>query len=234
LQNSWLADFWFGQLQLKHRSEDLEILDAAGVSDETAAQAYRQLAMVNRWLGNTAAVMRLLRNDSLPIRRVLDIGCGQGLLLAEIRRRLGVEVVGIDLRPSPLASLVPIETGNAVTDPLPQADVAICIVMAHHLTEIELIAMIRNAARSSRRFVLLDLVRHPVPLALFRMFLCPILCRINAEDGQTSIRRAYTARELRRIVDTALSGVDRPVRRLRHSVSPLWIRQVVDICWDAV
>jgi 2-polyprenyl-3-methyl-5-hydroxy-6-metoxy-1,4-benzoquinol methylase len=218
------------------RSEDRELMDAADATDEELAQSYRELQKTQFWLGNTGALLRLLHRSRLPIRRVLDIGCGQGALLVDIREKLGAEVIGMDLRPAPSDAPVPILTGNAVTDKLPEADVAVCMMMAHHLSETELTAMIRNVARSCQRLILMDLVRHPVPLALFRAFVAPLLGRINALDGKTSIRRAYTAAEMRRIVDGALaeaSGLSRPVTRVRHSVSPLWIRQVVDICWSA-
>jgi len=221
------------------RCEDQELMDAPEATDEELAESYRELEKTHSWLGNTGTVLRLLRQNWWPIRRVLDIGCGQGALLVDIREKLGVEVVGMDLRPAPSNAPVPIFTGNAVTDKLPEADVAVCMAMAHHLSEAELVAMIRNIARSCQRFILLDLVRHPVPLALFRAFVCPLLGRVNALDGQTSIRRAYTAAEMRRIVDGALAGDCEAsglpmVSRLRHTVSPLWIRQVVDISWEPV
>src|SRR5947209_17858444 len=114
---------WYRRPALLTRCADTEILDDPGVSEDVLAQAYSQLQTTHRWLGNTAAVLRLLRRDPLPIRRVLDIGCGNGALLEEIRRRLGVEVIGLDLRP-PAAAPVPMLRGNAITDPLPDADVA--------------------------------------------------------------------------------------------------------------
>jgi SAM-dependent methyltransferase len=214
------------------RCEDLELLDTEDLADETVAQSYRQLQMVHQWLGNTGAVLRLLRNSHTVPRRVLDVGCGQGALLVEIRKRLGVEVIGFDLRSAPSNMPVLIVTGNAVSDHLPQADVAICVVMAHHLSEAELAGLIVNVSRSCNRFILLDLVRHSVPLGLFRVFIAPLLSRINALDGQTSIRRAFTFVEMRRIVNGALASGSRPVRSVRHTSSPLWIRQVVDILWE--
>ena len=210
-----------------------ELLDAEGVSDEDLSRAYRELRVLHYWLGNTAAVLRTLRKP-LAAGRVLDIGCGHGALLEEIQRKMGLDVLGIDLRPAPITATVPIVTGNAVSDPLPRANVAVSVVMAHHLSEAEVVSLIRNVAQSCDRFILLDLVRHPVPLGLFKLFVTPFLCRINAQDGQTSIRRAFTALELGKIVEHALAGVDRPVRRLLHTVSPLWIRQVVDISWAPV
>jgi len=216
------------------RCKETELMDADGVSAETLAHVYRELDKVHRWLGNTEAVLKLLKEDPGPPKRVLDVGCGQGALLRQIRKNMGAEVIGFDLRPAPPNAPVPIMAGNAVSDPLPEADAAVCVVMAHHLSEEELAGMIGNVGLSCRRFVLLDLVRHPVPLALFRAFLCPLLSPVNACDGQTSIRRAYTAPEMRRVVDGALSALKRPVSRLRHTVAPLWIRQVVDICWEPI
>jgi 2-polyprenyl-3-methyl-5-hydroxy-6-metoxy-1,4-benzoquinol methylase len=216
------------------QSFEAEILDGDGVNDEDVAQSYRELRAVHRWLGNTSTVIRLLKqaNTVTPIRRVLDIGCGQGALLEEIRKRLGVDVVGLDTRPAPAAVSVPILAGNAIVDSLPLADVAVCVTVAHHLSEDDVVRLIRNVARSCDRLILLDLVRHPVPLALFRIFVAPLLGRINSQDGQTSIRRSYTGTEMRSIVDLALADSARPVLFMRHTVAPFWTRQVVEICWE--
>ena len=210
------------------RCVDTELLENhPSLPDDAVARAYRELQHTHRWLGNTAAVLRLLRRDPIPIRMVLDIGCGHGALLQEIRRRLGVEVIGFDLRPAPAAPVL-ILTGNAVTEPLPRADVAVAVCVAHHLSESDLIRLIRNVSHSCRRFIILDLVRHQLPLALFRTFVCPFLGSLNAKDGVTSIRRSYTPREMRCVVDTALDGSSGEVH---HTVAPFFIRQVVDISW---
>ena len=208
------------------RLDRIELLENPSLPGEVVAQAYRDLARTQKLLGNTSAIMRRLRGRN--IRKVLDIGCGQGALLEQIRRELGVEVVGFDLRPAPPGSSVPILTGNAAVDPLPQADVALAVCLAHHLREAELVAMIRNVSRSSRRLIVLDLVRHWIPLALFRVFLNPFLHPINAADGITSIRRSYTAAELRKIVEDAVKGTN---ARIVHTVAPFYIRQVVEISW---
>jgi 2-polyprenyl-3-methyl-5-hydroxy-6-metoxy-1,4-benzoquinol methylase len=211
------------------RSHEPELLDGEGVNDAALRRAYRELQGVNRFLGNTAAILRLLRQENA--QTVLDIGCGQGGLLEEIQERTGASVLGIDMRNAPVGAPVSIVTGNAVTDSLPRTDVALCVLMAHHLTEEDVISLVRNVSRSCDRLILLDLVRHRVPLVLFSIFVAPFLCAINAADGKTSIRRAFTAREMQALVDEALSGAERQVARKRHSVAPFWIRQVVDIHW---
>ena len=208
------------------RVDTTELLEDPALPGEVVAQAYRDLARTQALLGNTSAIMWRLRGRN--IRKVLDIGCGQGALLERIRRELGVEVVGFDLRPAPGGSSVPIVTGNAAVDPLPQADVALAMCLVHHLSEAELVAMIRNVSRSCRRLIVLDLVRHWIPLALFRVFLGPLLHPINAADGITSIKRSYTAQELRKIVEEAVKGTN---ARIVHTVAPFYIRQVVEISW---
>lgn len=208
------------------RRDQAELLEDPSLPEEAVAEAYRDLARTQRWLGNTRAVLKRLKEGS--VRSVLDIGCGQGALLEEIRGQLGVEVVGLDLRPAPDSARVPILTGDAVTDALPGADVALAVCVVHHLSEAEIARLIRNVSRSCHRFIILDLVRHWLPLRLFQIFVAPFLSRINAADGATSVRRAYTPAELRRIVDTAVEGTG---ARVRHTVAPFHIRQIVDISW---
>ena len=199
------------------------------MSDELLQRAYRDIAAVHHWLGDVRYMVNAIRRDALPVRRVLDVGCATGLIVEKVGRRLGVDVIGADIRPCPpVAAPVRIVRANACTDPLPVADVTFCMYVAHHLSEDELIRLIRNVGRYSRRFILLDLVRHPLPLALFRLFLAPFICGIDAEDGRRSIWRSYTPGELRRITATALKG---SAATFRQTVAPFHVRQVVDISY---
>ena len=88
---------------LRHRSHQAELLDTEIVSEKVLARAYRELAWINRALGYTHCVIKLLRQDVVPGSqlRVLDVGCGQGALLVAIRDALDVQVIGVDLRPVP-------------------------------------------------------------------------------------------------------------------------------------
>jgi SAM-dependent methyltransferase len=213
-----------------NRSTQKEILEQSEVSDALVNQVYRQLTRIHRFLGDTASVMSALRRDPLPVRRVMDVGCASGGVLLDIRHKLRVDVVGVDIRPPRVADMpFPIWRADAVRDQLPQADVAFSMYLGHHLSEEDLVNLIRNVGRFCRRFILLDLVRHPLPLGLFRAFVAPFVCPIVFADGQTSIRRAYTRTEVGRIVSQALAGSNGV---FRHSVSPLYIRQIIDISYS--
>jgi SAM-dependent methyltransferase len=211
------------------RTRETEILDREDVPVELVDRAYRDIAKIHSWLGDTRLMIREIRRDPLPVRRILDVGCATGLVLHEVGRTLGVEAIGADIRPRPaIAAPVSIFQADASCDPLPFADVAFCMHLGHHLREAELVRLIRNVGRFCRRFILLDLVRHPLPLALFRMFIAPVVCAIDAEDGQRSIRRSYTPGELRELTAPALAGTD---ATFRLKVSPFHFRQVMDISY---
>jgi len=211
------------------RENQCEILDQNGVPEVLVERASKNLARIHHWLGDTRFIVSAIRRDPLSVHLVLDVGCATGLVLDEVGRRLGVKVIGAEINPHPsIAAPVPIIRADALHDPLPSAEVAFSMHLGHHLSERDLVKLIRNVGRFCRRFILLDLVRHPLPLALFRLFIAPFVCRIDAEDGQRSIRRSYTPVELRRIATSALAGT---AGTFRLSVTPFYVRQVIDISY---
>lgn len=209
------------------RSFEGEILDGGGLPPEEVERVHRGLTLTHRLLGNHSAILRALGNDTQEVRSVLDIGCGHGALLEKVRRELGARVMGVDLRPAESGpEAFPILQLDAVREALPRADVAVSVCLAHHLLDEEFVELIRNVGRACRRFVILDLVRHRVPLALFSTFAPLCLPRINVLDGRQSIRRAHTPEEFQGLIAQALRGTG---GGFRHTVAPLWIRQMADI-----
>ena len=208
------------------RSLKEEILDGEGLPPEMVERAHRALSRTHRLLGNHAAILRALRHDGQAVKRILDIGCGHGGLMEIVRRQMRAEVVGVDLQPPEAGADLGILKLDAVRDALPSADVAVSVCLAHHLRDEEFVEMIRNVGRACRRFVILDLVRHPVPLALFSALAPLCLPTLNVLDGRQSIRRAYTAQEFRALIAEALAGTG---ASFQHSVAPFLMRQIADI-----
>ena len=213
------------------QSSEVEILDRDGVPEALVDRAYRELAGIHCFLGDIRAIVMAARRDPLPVRRILDIGCARGGVLRHIQKRLAVDVIGADLHaPSDPGTPFPIVRVDAIRDRLPAADLAFSMYLGHHLSPDDLRALIANVGRSCRRFLLLDLVRHPLPLALFRVFVAPLVSPIVVADGSLSIRRSYTPAELACIARDALAGTE---ARLQHSVAPFYVRQILDIKYSS-
>jgi len=215
---------------LGERSQETEILDGAEVAEEVRERCYGDLARMHGWLGNHAAILKYLRHDGGTLKTVLDIGCGHGALLQEIEAALGVKAIGVDLQPPRRSRPVTIVRADAIRDVLPAADVAVSVVTLHHFSNDEVAALIRNVGRSCRRFVILDLVRHWMPMALFRGFVAPLVNPINGRDGIRSLERSFTPKEMRAVVAKSLNGSG---GRFRHVVAPFYTRQIVDITYES-
>jgi SAM-dependent methyltransferase len=200
-------------------------MDSPDIVGPVLEKFHRDLERIHWFLGSYPTIERFLKQDGRPVRKVLDIGCGGGALLAYLRRRMGVEVIGVDPKPG-LSGDVPIIAADAITERLPEADVAVSSLVAHHLTPEQNVALIRNVGRSCGRFLILDLIRHPMPLVLFSVFLCPLIGKEAAVDGRQSIRRAFTPAEFGELVQAALAGTS---GEFSIDVSPFLSRQVVDI-----
>jgi SAM-dependent methyltransferase len=200
-------------------------MDSPEVAGPALEEFHRDLARIHSFLGTFPTMERCLRQDERPCRRVLDIGCGGGDLLRYLKKRLGVEPIGVDLKPG-RADGIRVIRADAAVDPLPEADVAVSSLVAHHLTPEQNIAMIRNVGRSCRRFVIHDLIRHPMPLILFTVFICPLIGKVAAVDGRQSIRRSYTPQEIADLAGRALAGTS---GTFSINVSRFLSRQIVDI-----
>jgi SAM-dependent methyltransferase len=207
------------------RSLEPEIMDGPDIPADVKRKFHADLKLIHRFMDNGSMIIRHLHGA----RKVMDIGCGDGQLLTLVREKTGAEVQGVDLVDQPEAK-VPVIRADATRDRLPRADVAISSLVIHHLTEQQAIDLIRNVGRSCRRFVILDLVRHQLPLWLFTIFLCPLLSRVGAVDGRQSVRRAFTGPEMNALVQKALSGTG---ATFNQWVSCFAARQVIDINFEA-
>lgn len=168
---------------------------------------------------------------SSELLRVVDVGCGDGDTLRRIgawavKRGVPVALTGIDVNPDA------IRAAREATPPMQQIewivgdalshaangdiDVVICSLLAHHLTDSQIVQFLRWAERTARwGWFVNDLHRKPVPYHLFRLW-----ARFTTwhpfvkNDGAVSIRRSFVVGDWQRLC--AAAGLDARVVSIKE------------------
>jgi SAM-dependent methyltransferase len=199
------------------RSCENERLDQEGLNPKELRHILHDLARFNGAMLGRSPVLRWLReplskaSERQPIR-LLDVGCGYGDLLREIRRwttRRGIPVTlrGIDVNPHT------INIARAATDPCDaiafetadvlrlrsadQVDLVVSSLFSHHLADEKLVEfLIWMETTAVRGWLICDLQRHPLPYYVIALAgrVAP-LHPVVFSDGQLSVRRSLTRKE---------------------------------------
>jgi SAM-dependent methyltransferase len=183
------------------------------------------LDRLNAWFGGYALTLRRVRGAAAALPRgrclrVIDVGGGRGDLAVNIvrwARRVGrpVRVVVVDGDAATLALArrrvvaypeVALVQADAGALPLREgsADVAIAALTLHHLDRDTAVACLEGLAAAAPLTVVNDLLRTPLTLAL--VWLTTRVLRLHAvsrHDGPVSVRRAWSAEELRVLAEKA-------------------------------
>ena len=190
-----------------------ELMDDPALDGATYRAVLADLAQVNRWTMAYRPTLAFLGRAlaDKPSFRLLDVGFGDGDMLRRIARwaavrGLAAELVGVDLNPRSAAVAeaatspdVPIayRTGDYADFADEGWDCVISSLVAHHMTQDQLIAFLRFMDREAiRGWFVNDLHRHAFA---YRGY--PLLARlmrwhpIVRHDGQMSIARSYRACE---------------------------------------
>jgi ubiquinone/menaquinone biosynthesis C-methylase UbiE len=216
-----------------------EVLDGPVPAAERAA-SLADIAWLNAWFAGHRLTLRAVRRAcgkrAGEALRVLDVGGGGGDLArclvqwAHDHGRL-VRVVVVDAESdalrlardaSPPGGEVLLVRADAAALPFREGsvDVAVTVLMLHHLGPDAAVKALREMATVARRGVVVsDLLRSRLSLALVwtatRLFRCHPISR---HDGPLSVRRAYAPDELRVLARKA------GLRRLEVRRHPLWGR----------
>jgi 2-polyprenyl-3-methyl-5-hydroxy-6-metoxy-1,4-benzoquinol methylase len=151
---------------------------------------------------------------------IVDVGCGGGDLLRQIagwarRRGMGVELTGIDLNPyaaRAAAEFTPKEhgiawvTGNAlVYRPEKPVDIVVSSLMAHHLEDEEIVALLRwMEATAQVGWFINDLERSEWSCRLFGWVERMVRWhRFVRHDATVSFRRAFREADWERLLTAA-------------------------------
>ena len=197
-------------------------------------RALDALADINRWFGGTAAIRRpieaALREQAPGDVRLLDVGTGAGDIPTAVARRLrgkgwSPRLTLTDKHPTTLRlarTRVPESLNPSFVrldaPRLPLADDAVDIgisgTMLHHLETEAAIRFLRELDRVCRIGWVVSDLRRGASLRIAFGVLAATLLRRNTTarlDGRTSIQRAFTATEIRSLLDRA--GLERVVVR---------------------
>jgi ubiquinone/menaquinone biosynthesis C-methylase UbiE len=211
--------------RFKQRSYELENLDKGSYTPEEYEACIVELQWANRWLGDSRALRDSLLKDveaaSLQSFSVLDVGAGSGELLRVIANwaretKRSTRLVGLELNERSAKAILEESgefpelrsiRGDAFRLPFgnQQFEFVMCSLFTHHFPETQVIQLLREMARVTRRRIfVIDLHRDPVPYFFYttiaRLFLHNRLIR---EDGALSILRSFTPEELQSLGEKA-------------------------------
>jgi len=206
-----------------------ELLDDPAADPAAVAESLRNIARSNLWFGGAAAVRHGLARALAGVpagstATLADLGTGLGDLPRAAARwaaRRGIRLVTVGLERSRVAARlahergVPCAVGCAGAPPFRDKSVDIILLsqVAHHLTNDSVVRLFRACDRLARRAVIVaDLRRGALgPLAFWCGARALGFDGVTVADGMTSLRRGYTARELRALL--AAAGVGGTVER---------------------
>ena len=208
-------------MTLAARAEGDELMDADDLDPAVYTAVVGDLAQVNAVTLAARPTLSFLSRAARGADRlkILDVGFGDGDMLRRIarwaaRRGLAVELVGVDLNPRSAVAAqahtpphLPIRwiTGDYAALAGQGWDVVLSSLVAHHMTEPQLVAFLRFMDdEAARGWLVNDLHRHRFAHLGF-----PLLARafgwhpIVRHDGRLSIVRSYRPSEWPRLLAAA-------------------------------
>ncbi len=232
------------------RARGAERMDEPDQDPAELARALADLRGVNRWLGGTAVVLRHLlpilsrvpRAAGTPLT-LLDVATGSAdipIAVVEHARKAGMPVamVATDLHPRTVAAArlattgypeIRVEPADALSLPYEEGafDVVLLSTALHHFDDDgDLLRVLRELGRVARWGVIVnDLARSRPALLGARLLAATVWRRhpVTRHDGPLSVRRAFTAAELRDLAERAGLADSRV-----HTHVPFRVAVVVD------
>lgn len=180
-----------------------EILDSLNPADPRAMRSRRDLRLIDLFLGNSRWILRLLKKQTPPPARIIEIGAGEGMLCRKIQKfHPSSLVTGLDLveRPANLPSAIQWMSGDFFQSLSKiKADTCVASLILHHFSDDAL----RNLApllQAFRTLVFSEPHRARLPL-FFSKISAPIMGEVTRHDMPASIRAGFRSGELPALLD---------------------------------
>jgi ubiquinone/menaquinone biosynthesis C-methylase UbiE len=194
-------------LSFERRAVEDEIMDDLSQPESEFAAAYRELSVINRWLGGIRAIEKFLPSGA--DLRILDVAAGGCDVSEALLQEFSCHIVALDLngrglkharRAWPLIA-------DAMDLPFPEGsfDVAMASLFFHHLSNEDCVRVLVQMWRiAKRRVIINDLHRHPVAYysirGVTRLF---SRSRMVRHDAPVSVKRSFRPAELLNIAKQA-------------------------------
>jgi len=192
---------------LEQRSFEPEIVDDLGQPESEFAAAYRELTLINRWLGGIRAIERFLPAGSNLL--MLDVAAGGCDVSEAVLARIPCRVVALDLNRRGLkhARRARPVVGDAMDLPFPDRsfDVAMASLFFHHLSDADCVSVLAQMWRiAKRRVIINDLHRHAVAYYGIRWLTALFSSsRMVQHDAPVSVQRSFRPADLLKIAERA-------------------------------
>lgn len=200
-----------------NRVDESEIMDDLGQPEHEFAEAYRELEIINKWLGGVRAIERFLPASPDANLLMLDVAAGACDVSEALLQKRPCRIVSLDInaRGLKLAHRSWPLVGDALDLPFRDGtfDVVMSSLFFHHLSNENCVRVLGQMWRIAKRRVLVnDLHRHAVAYFSIRVLTSLFSrSRMVRHDGPVSVRRAFRPSELLDIAGRA--GVPARIHR---------------------
>jgi ubiquinone/menaquinone biosynthesis C-methylase UbiE len=202
-----------------------ELLDIDAGTPREVTTSLKDLRMFNSWFGGVHTMSSLLRRvaQQRGLKQIswVDVAGGEGYVATRTQRSLarsGIssQPVILDRASTHLSKTHPGVCGDALALPFRDNsfDAVGCSLFLHHLELDEIVRFAREGLRVARHaFLIHDLQRHPVHLALGYLGMPLYRSRLTRHDALASVRRAYTVEEVGKMLAPVTSRENIEIRK---------------------
>lgn len=204
-----------------YRSEETEIMDDFSMKGELLRDTLNKLGTINKWLGGNRITLNGIKQllKSQPKSKtycIVDLGCGHGdilRLIADYGRahHYTFKLIGID------ANQDAIDYAKTLSSDYPELtfqkldifsetfntleyDIALTTLFLHHFKDEEILSLLSSLSNKAKLGIVInDLHRSKIAYGLFKLLGLFISNHMIAQDGLTSILRAFKREDLESI-----------------------------------